>query len=359
MNYPTWYSLWCPREKRLFESPKLLVPDICQRSEFTVDHDGGIYIPNSAYGVVPKHNTEDHRNYLVAVLNSTAVWFYIYHTSPVLRGDYRRFMTSYLTRVPIPGYEPGDSGPDEFEEWFEAALAGGEIEHEGDHVLIARLGERNLQHHDKRAELNLSLPDHLGTYSDGPTLADVGLTQPPENAADSILQQTTDERPNLRVGRAEVVRESDSTVEIRLTARYKPAESGAHDGRDPDALDTDQWGYAETDPLPALRITDLASAEADLVEHFVPHAVEEGGGYANFRETATTTNSLVDRLRKLTLPRIADVREGLESYIETRARASELDERIARTDDLIDEIVYDLYGLSEEERAVVEDAVSD
>jgi hypothetical protein len=34
-----------------------------------------------------------------------------------------------------------------------------------------------------------------------------------------------------------------------------------------------------------------------------------------------------------------------------------LDERIARTDELIDEVVYDLYGLSEAERAVVEDAV--
>jgi hypothetical protein len=209
----------------------------------------------------------------------------------------------------------------------------------------------------KHADLNLSLPDHLGTYTDGPTLSEIGLTQPPEDSADSILRQTAAERPNLRVGRCEVVRESASTVEIRLTARYKPDESGAHGDADADSLDTDRWGYAETDPLPALRVTDLASAEADLIVHFVPHAVEEAGGFAGFRETATQTNSLVDRLRGLTLPRLADVREGLESYVETRERAAELDERIARTDELIDEVVYDLYGLSEAERAVVEDAV--
>ncbi|MFC5136325.1 MULTISPECIES: hypothetical protein [Haloferacaceae] len=36
----------------------------------------------------------------------------------------------------------------------------------------------------------------------------------------------------------------------------------------------------------------------------------------------------------------------------------ELDEKIAKTDDLIDEIVYELYGLTEEEIEIVEEAVS-
>lgn len=67
----------------------------------------------------------------------------------------------------------------------------------------------------------------------------------------------------------------------------------------------------------------------------------------------------MDRLRGLTLPRVADVREGLESYVETCERAAELEEKIERTDDLIDEIVYDLYGLTEEEREIVEEAVGE
>ncbi|MFB6142397.1 MAG: restriction endonuclease, partial [Halorientalis sp.] len=203
---------------------------------------------------------------------------------------------------------------------------------------------------------NLSLRDHLGSYSDGQTLAEVGLTQPPEGSADSILQQTAADRPNLRVGRAEVVRESPTTVEIRLTARYKPAESGVYGDGDPE---TDQYGYAETDPLAALRVTDLSETEADLIEAFVPVAVDEAGGFAGFRETATKTNSLVDRLRGLTLPAVADVREGLASYRETKARAEELEAKIERTDDLIDEIVYELYGLTDEEIEIVEDAVGE
>jgi hypothetical protein len=232
-------------------------------------------------------------------------------------------------------------------------------------------GVRLRELHDRRSTVNTSLSDHLGAYSDGHTLADIGLTQPPEGSADSVLQRTTTERPNLRVGRAEVVRESDSTVEIRLTARYKPddedsetrPEGGSRNGGTGEARgtdhETDQWGYTETDPLPALRITDLSAGEADLIEAFVPVAVDEAGGFAGFRETATKTNSLIDRLRNLTLPALSDVREELESYRETTARAEELEAQIEHTDELIDEIVYELYGLTDEEIEIVEDAVGE
>ncbi len=49
--------------------------------------------------------------------------------------------------------------------------------------------------------------------------------------------------------------------------------------------------------------------------------------------------------------------EGLRSYRDTRERADELDEKIEKTDELIDEIVYELYGLTDEEIEIVEEAV--
>jgi hypothetical protein len=67
--------------------------------------------------------------------------------------------------------------------------------------------------------------------------------------------------------------------------------------------------------------------------------------------------SLVDRLEAITLP--DDVAGGLERYREAVERAAELDEKIQRTDDLIDEIVYDLYGLTDEEIEIVEEAVDE
>jgi hypothetical protein len=59
------------------------------------------------------------------------------------------------------------------------------------------------------------------------------------------------------------------------------------------------------------------------------------------------------------LSALADVRDGLDTYREQVERAAELDEQIERTDELIDEIVYDPYGLTDEEIAIVNAAVGD
>ena len=204
---------------------------------------------------------------------------------------------------------------------------------------------------NRRNSLNLDIKDYIRNYAEGQPLPEIGFSQPPKDSADSILHETTETRDKLQIERAEVERESPNTVTIHLTARYKPEDEEDHD--------LDQYGYAETDFRPALRITDLTETEADLVEAFVPVAVEEAGGFAGFRDNATKTNSLIDRLKKLTLPAVDDVRDGLENYIETKERAEELDEKIERTDDLIDQIVYELYGLTDEEIEIVENAVGE
>jgi hypothetical protein len=204
---------------------------------------------------------------------------------------------------------------------------------------------------EKLVNLNLSLLDHLGSYSDGSKLAETGFIQPPKGSVESILQETTKQKPSLRIGEASVSRESNSTVEVRLTARYKPG--------DEEAYVTDRWGYTETKPLPALRITDLSEIQADLIEAFVPVAVSEAGGFAGFREKATKTNSLIDRLRKLKLPAVDEVQDGLKNYIETKELAEELEAKNKRLDSLINKIVYNLYRLTDEEIDIVESAVQD
>ena len=322
-----WYQLQQPQEAYVeyLESDKILYPEIAPEARFVYDSD--CLYPNNKCFFIPKADLG-----LLSFLNSKLCVFYLSQVVAKLEGTnpdsvYYEFRTQYMEKLPV-------------------------LESYGtDGQSLSELSKQMSDLYESHSDLNLSLRDHLGTYSDGQTLADIGLTQPPENSADSILQQTAEQKPNLRIGKATVHRESDTTVEIRLTARYKPD--------DEDAYETDQWGYTETDPLPALRITDLTETEADLIEAFVPVAVDEAGGFAGFRETATKTNSLVDRLRKLTLPRVADVEDGLASYRETMARAEELEEKIERTDDLIDEIVYELYGLTDEEIQIVEDAVGE
>ena len=67
----------------------------------------------------------------------------------------------------------------------------------------------------------------------------------------------------------------------------------------------------------------------------------------------------LDYLKAIELADINDVTDNLEKYLRTKERAEELDAKIEQTDALIDEIVYELYGLSEEEIAIVEEAVGE
>ncbi len=316
-----WYEIWCERNIEIFSNPKILTPDIAERNQFTIDVGEQVNYFNTKVKSI-KLELDEETEYMgvLGVLNSSLLTRIYRGISPPKSGGFRSYTPGFLSDLRIP-----TTGLDD----------------------LSEATKKMIQLKGRLSGLNLSLLDHLGAYDDGSTLADVGFTQPPKNVADSILQETTEQRPNLRVGHAEVHRESDSTVEVRLTARYKP---------DDDAHETDQWGYTETEAQPALRLTDLSPAEANLIEAFVPLAVDKAGGFAGFRETATKTNSLVDRLRGLRLPQLADVRDGLESYSETKARAEELEAKIERTDDLIDDIVYELYGLTDEEIEIVEEA---
>ncbi len=198
---------------------------------------------------------------------------------------------------------------------------------------------------EDRAGLNLELLDYLGNYTKGANLPDVGLFQPTDS---NILDATTEEYEKLQIERARTKR-AGSSVTIEATARYKPENQ--------EEFETDTWGYTETDFYEAFTLSDLSEEETVLVEAFVPIAVDEEIG--GFRDNATKTNSLIDRLKGMTLPDPDDVADDLQRYIETKERADELDEKIEKTDQLIDEIVYDLYDLTDEEIAIVEEAVGD
>jgi hypothetical protein len=344
-----WWRISNPRNVDLFSSdnPRILTPFMSTTNKFAIDTEQRFNDGGDIRAIFESGAPVDMR-YTLAVMNSVLGEFYHKNTAKLKRDGYYEYYGNALEKFPVFDISPTDS-------WEQAGVEPPKTSHVNDrktpHDFLAEAAENMRQHRERRHALNLDLPDHLGAYSDGPTLSDIGFSQPPENAADSILNETTEQKPNLRVGEATVARESPNSVEIRLTARYKPDDETDHE--------TGPYGYTETEPLPALRITDLTETEADLIEAFVPVAVDEAGGFADFRKNATKTNSLIDRLRALTLPRVDDVRDGLADYIETKERAEELEAKIERTDDLIDDIVYELYGLTDEEIEIVEQAVSD
>lgn len=363
-----WYEFSYPRHAHRYDSPKILAPTIAQSNRFALDRDGDIYSSTDSQVIFALESSDVSLEYVTALLNSK-LHNWRYRQLGKLK-DYRyKYSRNAITQLPIRkiDFTTPESVRQDAVEVLESKYQSSVQENDSydqvltllqeqfdrgrmdvGHDIIGRLTEQIIDLKDTYEQINLSLLDYLGTYGDGPTLGN--LYQPPAGLADSILTDTATERANLRVGEVTVA-EAGSKLVVWATSRYKP--------ENPEEFETDRWGYTETDSEPAMEFVGLSDMKHALIRAFVPHAVSEAGGFAGFRETATKTNSLVDRLEALTLPDLSDVEDGLERYQEAKQRAEELDEKIEKTDELIDQIVYQLYELNDEEIEIVEEAVGD
>jgi type I restriction-modification system DNA methylase subunit len=224
----------------------------------------------------------------------------------------------------------------------------GELSYEEE---IANIFSEISGHVSERNSLNLNLADYLGNYSEGSTLDELS-PMPPDGFAESILNEsvgTTDKFETLRITDAEV-RQDGSVVTIFVVPYVKPTESVR------DEYETNSRDYATLEPEPAMMFHDLNEEQITLLKGFVPYAVanEEGG----FIDKATKTISLIDRLEDITLPELEDVKNGLERYRQKANRANELEKWICERKNILDELAYELYGLTDEEIEIVEEAVS-
>ncbi|MDS0477848.1 N-6 DNA methylase [Natrinema sp. 1APR25-10V2] len=308
------------KDLRNYRSPKLVFRQTASKPIGALDSNDRITI-KSAYNIRTDGSEADLRR-LLGVLNSSLLEYYHEVTHAAYRTVFPQINQATFESYPI-------AVPDAPE--FDDLVA--------ERISLTR----------ERRGLTVDLRTQLGRYRDGDSLSEIGTCDsvaPP----DSTLRTTGDELAGLRLGRASVDCVAPDTVRIDATARYKPADGDR---------ETDRWGYTETDPTPALRLSDLTKTEGDLLEAFVPVAVDEAGGFAGVRETATKTISLLDRLRALTVPVVDDVRDGLERYRETKTDAAELETRIEAIDRRIDELVYDCYGLTATEIETVEATLDD
>jgi hypothetical protein len=206
---------------------------------------------------------------------------------------------------------------------------------------------------EQKEALNLSLLDYLGISTgddvNGDTLGD--LYMPPAGLANTPLTDTTEDYDGLRVKGVKFEEDGDNLV-MSVDISYKPGKK--------DPRETDHNGYLvedEFETYEAMVFTGLTDEKETLIRNFVP--VDIPDGKFEFRKEAAATISLKERLEALTLPDVDATRDGLERYMEVKERADKLDEKIEKTDALIDEIVYDLYGLTDEEIEIVEEAVED
>ncbi|MEK0337695.1 MAG: TaqI-like C-terminal specificity domain-containing protein, partial [Nitrosopumilus sp.] len=93
----TWFEFW-DSKPICFESPKIVFPDISNQNNFYLDIKGTGYL-NTCYGIFLKDDSKCH--YILGILNSRLIEFFIKRISPFVRGGFYRYKTKYVEQLPI------------------------------------------------------------------------------------------------------------------------------------------------------------------------------------------------------------------------------------------------------------------
>jgi len=306
------------KKEKYFKDDKILVRETGKRITALVEKKNR-YTTRSLYNFI-KSGYESKLEVAVAQLNSSLFQFYYKSLFKTRTQLFPKIRINQATTLPIL---------------------------EGNEEISLKVEQISKKKEEKRS-LNLHIKDYLGHYSDGTSLE--GIYNPIEGVSETILTDTAADLEKLQIGSIGF-EENDNELILKASARYKPENE-----EDFTEDELDRWGYTETELIPVMKFTG-DEMELALIQEFTKLAVDEASGFANFRESATKTMSILDRLEKLTLPKLSDVESGLEKYLEQKEKAERLEEEIRETDHTIDAIVFDLYDLIEEEVETVLDSL--
>jgi len=103
MHYHTWYSLWCPRDSKKLNSPKILTQVLSKRPNFSIDTEGDFSFTGGGnagiYGVIIKDRYDI--EIIMAILNSKVFEFLLKQNTSIFRGGYYSYAKRFIERIPI------------------------------------------------------------------------------------------------------------------------------------------------------------------------------------------------------------------------------------------------------------------
>lgn len=97
-----WYKYIYPKNLVSFKYEKLMAPDISLGCNFSYDETGYFYSTTTVYGYVKKEDIQESYKFLMSILNSKVLWYYLVNTGAVMANGYFRFKTNYIKPFPIP-----------------------------------------------------------------------------------------------------------------------------------------------------------------------------------------------------------------------------------------------------------------
>lgn len=101
----SFYQYSYPKSLEEFDYPKIMMRNFSLRSQITLDVEGGLCFTTNIYGINLKRSDSDFLYFILAVLNSQMMWFFIKNTSAGIRGGYYQYKTKYVEPFPVIDFD--------------------------------------------------------------------------------------------------------------------------------------------------------------------------------------------------------------------------------------------------------------
>jgi hypothetical protein len=105
-----WYSYTRTQNIDVIGMPKLITPDLAERSSFSYDPTGDIFFAGGAaggYGILPKSNYDP--RYLIGILNSALINWFIQTSGTQMESGYYAYEARFIRSAPIKQIEADDA----------------------------------------------------------------------------------------------------------------------------------------------------------------------------------------------------------------------------------------------------------
>lgn len=101
-----WFEIWNTRDTDWFNQDKIITPNLASTNNFAFDFKDNksgkyFYIDHDCYGIILKNKNREDYIYLTGLLNSKVIEFFFKQISPMFSGGYYKYHTQYLDKIPI------------------------------------------------------------------------------------------------------------------------------------------------------------------------------------------------------------------------------------------------------------------
>ena len=95
-----WYGYVYPKNLEVMQCPKILVPDIADRASYALDETGEFAF-TSGYAITLKPEIRVSPKFVLGLLNSKLLDFFLKKVSTTMRGGFFRYFTQFIEKLPI------------------------------------------------------------------------------------------------------------------------------------------------------------------------------------------------------------------------------------------------------------------